>query len=751
MHLKITVTFLFALFSFTCLQAQVKTNFNSNIKIDSVGKYKKNYKYKIHDVPLPDLRDALAKDKADASNLGAKPFIIAEPVATNMNVVDLADWTNGNDTLYGRFILKAAKAKSLSINFNRFYLPEGTEMFIYNEDGTMITGAITSAENNEKQIWGSSIYKGDVLNIELKVPLQSKQKLILNISNVAYGFKDIFISKVAGFGLSGACNINVLCPAGNNWVPERNSVVYIARSNGDALCSGAMLMNTCATNIPYVLTANHCYNTNPVQDVSQWRIHFQAWSATCTPNQNSDGILFNGSTLRANWAPSDFCLVQLNQTPAANSGIHYAGWSRETNAAASGVGMHHPSGDVMKITTYNTPVARVDNFVYPWGLDVVGDLHWRVQWPTDNGLPDGNPTSGVTEGGSSGSPLFDQNHRIIGQLSGGPSACVTIREKQDLYGRFDNSWTGGGTNATRLSNWLDAAGTGVTTTNTTNVANLNNSSTNYSISGPNYFCSTTQEYSLVGGSVPPGVNVFWESSNNSIATVAPIGNGSSATVTKVANGNVTITASISGCFSASKAITVGSPAISITATPSSCSGSEYQQWNLVNNTPNNGTNWNWSVSYLNPNSDIVIYSPSSPSTWISVKGGGTVRLNYTDLCGGSKQDGLTVYSTCGGYYTLAVSPNPAQNNITVSLGTSDKSNTTSSSTTQSSSLMTIDSKGKTILSLFEMNTGLLVKQWKFNEAKNQNYNLSINGLRKGVYALQADRENHSVITKLIIE
>ena len=58
---------------------------------------------------------------------------------------------------------------------------------------------------------------------------------------------------------------------------------------------------------------------------------------------------------------------------------------------------------------------------------------------------------GVTEGGSSGSPLFDQNHRVIGQLYGGGAACAgSVNNGQpDWYGRFDVSWGLG------LSEYLD--------------------------------------------------------------------------------------------------------------------------------------------------------------------------------------------------------------------------------------------------------------------------------------------------------
>ncbi|MBL7727556.1 MAG: trypsin-like peptidase domain-containing protein, partial [Dinghuibacter sp.] len=440
------------------LPAQVKTNYNNSEKLDERGRFGKTYPAVVYEVAAPDLTQALQRDKQEENN-GSKIIYIAEAIPVTINFGKQAGWYSDKQFAYGKFTIKAKDAKSLSINFSNFSLPAGTEMYIYNQNAEMITGVITEKENNKEKIWGSSIYKGDELNIEIKLPLAQKQNLGMVVSNIAYGYKNIFVDKVAGFGLSGACNINVLCPQGNNWVAERNSVVFIARSNGTALCSGAMLMNTCNTDIPYILTADHCFQADV--NVAAWRIHFQAWSATCTPSQNSDGLLFNGSTLRANWGPSDFCLVQLNQVPAPNSGIHYAGWSRATTAATSGSGIHHPRGDVMKISTYNTPLVREDN-PSRCGSNPVGELQWVVQW-----------AEGVTEGGSSGSPLFDQNRRVVGQLSGGPSACSQPANcRFDMYGRFDNSWTGGGTNATRLSNWLDPINTNAQTTNTTNIINL---------------------------------------------------------------------------------------------------------------------------------------------------------------------------------------------------------------------------------------------------------------------------------------
>ena len=46
---------------------------------------------------------------------------------------------------------------------------------------------------------------------------------------------------------------------------------------------------------------------------------------------------------------------------------------------------------------------------------------------------------GVTEGGSSGSPIFNQNGRIVGQLSGG-SSFGNNTSASDLYGKVFTNW-----------------------------------------------------------------------------------------------------------------------------------------------------------------------------------------------------------------------------------------------------------------------------------------------------------------------
>lgn len=660
--------FLATLFICVFANAQVKTNYNNKDHLNEKGVYKKAYKVVYYDIATPDTNVIWRKDKEYNKSEYKKPFRFAEPLAVNINVIENMQWQTEGSYAFGRFVLRIKHAKSLSINFVDFHLPDSTEMYIFNKDGEMITGAITERENNDKGFWGSDVYKGEELNIEIKVPANNKSKLRLRITNVAFGYKNIFVDKIYGFGASGTCNINVLCPLGNGWDGERNSVALVLNQNGSSWCSGALIMNTCGTNVPNFLTANHCLD-NGSEDVSKWRFVFQRWSATCTPDQDNGGVLFNGSSNRSNSAQTDFALLLLNQTPSVNSNFNYSGWTRATNAATNGVGIHHPAGDVMKISTYTTPLIRADNPTL-CNINPVGDLQWVVQW-----------NQGVTEGGSSGSPLFDQNHRIVGQLGGGPSSCAaTIPCRQDAYGRFDNSWTGGGTNATRLSNWLDPNNTGAVTTNTTSISSLINPNLTLSITGSSSLCSSTEDYTLNGA--PAGSTINWTSSNPLMAPITTTGNP--ATLTRnVTNGDVvTITATIANgpnCFtpsSVSTTVTVGKPIISGPLIIYNGPGDENEVCRNVENTIDMTTSGNstttWSLlswtggpqpSWAGANEDLYLYffKPNQQTALF--------KMDVSNACGTETYNFGFQAVDCG--YRLSsqkaykISPNPAGSFINI--------------------------------------------------------------------------------------
>jgi lysyl endopeptidase len=304
---------------------------------------------------------------------------------------------------------------------------------------------------------------------------------------------------------------------------------------------------------------------------------------------------------------------------------------------------------VMKISQDNNyPLVRSGGGVYN------DATHWEVHW-----------NQGITAGGSSGSPLFDNNRRIIGQLHGGASYCSTPTAP-DFYGSFDQSWTGGGTFSTQLSYWLDPSNSGAMTTNTTNVSALITYPVML-ISGADLFCSGTQTYTVSGA--PSGSTIIWNGTPSYLANLIP--HGMSVDVTMLYAGALTLTASYlnANCYPATKIVHMGT----------------YGSGDYPVSGPSS-TSCNYYVTYTtNQLPGATSYTWFYPSGWTYVDGQGTYMLTLIAKgTTGNYQVGVRVNNTCGtgGSYAIAntflsgctgsfvVSPNPATSSVNVAPATS---------------------------------------------------------------------------------
>ena len=352
---------------------------------------------------------------------------------------------NGGKVWRKRFA--STDALSMNMLFSDFYLAEGATIHLYDDARTQIIGAYTAKNNSAARQLGTSILKGSHVIVELYEPAAVVGQSAAVISNVIHGYKDIFAHAAEVYkdlNDAGKCNHDVNCPLGNGWQDQINSVAIIV-VNGAGSCTGALVNNTLNDGTPYFLTANHCLGGS----VANWvfRFNWESPNPICAANQPSTAPPtpyneVNGSVLRASSGGSDMGLLELNSAPTGD--VYYAGWDKSGVVSPNVTGIHHPSGDVKKISRENDPV--VANV---WG----GAQVWQVP----------NWDLGTTEPGSSGSPLFDNNKRIIGQLFGGGAACngLTNNGQSDEFGKFDVSWTGDNTNSSRVSNWLDPNNSGV--------------------------------------------------------------------------------------------------------------------------------------------------------------------------------------------------------------------------------------------------------------------------------------------------
>ena len=421
------------------------SNLNAQISEGGIprGWFINNEAIPVITMPTLDKEALLQEDKIEESlNL---PFRFGYPHEVNIDLLKAGKKDFLIDgTVIIRLKIHCPEATTINLTYNDFYLPAGAKYFIYSEDRSELLGAFTNRNNNEDGLFATGLIRGENVILELQVPVYLLSQTHFVISTIVHGYKDIFkkLEYSEDFGSSGSCNINVKCPRALPWENEIRSVAMILTASGSRLCSGVMVNNVRQDLTPYFLTANHCLSGTP----STWIIMFNYQSPNCSNINGPLNYTVSGTQLRANNSASDFALLRLNQSPPDTYYVHYAGWSAVDIPADSGVGIHHPSGDIKKISFSSQP------YEHDTWSGTPANSHWRVRWH-----PQG--LSGVTEPGSSGSPIFDQNRRIVGQLHGGPSSC-TASDKSDLYGKFSMSWNYGTTPSTRLRDWLDPDNTG---------------------------------------------------------------------------------------------------------------------------------------------------------------------------------------------------------------------------------------------------------------------------------------------------
>lgn len=374
-----------------------------------------------------------------------KELRFGKELSVNLDFMSLAEIkVLPNGTVVRQLKINSVGALSINLIFDQFQLSKNARLYLSDGEKKEFIGAHTSLNNNENHVLGTELIHDDAVIIELQEPADEAGTSQLHLGTVVHGYFDLE-SEAKALGGSGDCEYDVNCPIGAGWENQRNAVAMMV--NGGGFCTGSLINNTSGTIIPYFLSANHC-GTSPASWVFRFKWERTAATAICatannTSNNGPTTMNINGGTLRANYSPSDFTLTELNAAPNPAWGVYYNGFNATNVPATAAVGIHHPAGDIKKISFENTPLISTTFGSSP------ADSHWGVtSW--DNG---------VTEGGSSGSPLFDENHRTVGQLHGGASICGGSN-LSDEYGKLYTSWLGGGTNASQLKFWLDPSNTG---------------------------------------------------------------------------------------------------------------------------------------------------------------------------------------------------------------------------------------------------------------------------------------------------
>ena len=433
-------------------------------------KYQNTLKSDLPTVQIPinfSVEDLKTVDRWQVSQ-GA-PLKVGVLLPTDLTIDNAGSWNTLPDgKRVWRLQVQAKDAIALMLSFRDFYIPENGKLFIYSSDKTHLIGAFTHHTNPPTKEYATEFLAGDKIILEYEAGISENEHPRIAIDAVGYGYNHLHVSRTmadTGPGTSGSCMVNINCEEGEAWQTEKNGVCQMTLPIGNYIyiCSGALVNNTAEDLKPYILSAFHCIDLDiPVteKNLNKYTFYFHFEHTGCENNSSIASYRTITGCKKIAGIPldggSDGLLLLLNQTIPEHYNAYYNGWDRSNTAAQSGVGIHHPSGDYMKISTFNK-VARTSTW---YGIDNIKgapNAHWNVVFEqTANG-------HAVTEGGSSGSPLFNQNKQIVGTLSGGSSSCEKPNGA-NTYGKLYYHWDQypNKDNTSRMDIYLDPNHTGKT-------------------------------------------------------------------------------------------------------------------------------------------------------------------------------------------------------------------------------------------------------------------------------------------------
>jgi len=375
------------------------------------------------------------------NQLRLKPLIFAFPFDVSLTPKNSGKWYSAGDVKIWQLRIRSVDAYSLNVIFGKYNLPENAKLFITGTNGSDIKGAYTSANNSDSHVLAVEPLAGDELLIQYEEPTGAAFPGEIEISRVSHDFIGIVAKDHRPLGISGACNVNVNCDLANGKEDIRDAVCRIF-IEGTELCTGTLINNTSLDGTPYLLTAYHCISTEKKANLSVYLFNYE--SPSCVSIDGDVSRSLSGSTLKSSFDSLDFALVRLNNSLPYNYRPYFVGWNKKNVAPPSSFTIHHPWGDIKKIAIDNDiPVTGRYN------ADYLVNGNWKIlKWD-----------KGVTESGSSGGGLFDQNKQLIGTLTGGYATCSS--PTNDFFEKFALAWDYRKETTKQLKVWLDPTNSNV--------------------------------------------------------------------------------------------------------------------------------------------------------------------------------------------------------------------------------------------------------------------------------------------------
>ncbi|MEK6799298.1 MAG: serine protease [Planctomycetota bacterium] len=326
-------------------------------------------------------------------------------------------------------------AQGVRVHFLEFDLAPGTRVVIAGEGGAGPSEYVESGVRSRGEFWAAPT-EGEVVIIELQDPTGSSghSRLVIDeVSHLYRGLKDSggALPNDAASATLLSCHEDVSCHPVDPAARDAVGVMFFPVPGGTGTCTGTLLNDADPNTFAgYLLTANHCISDQASADGLSVYWFYQTDSCNGTVPSLPSRPHSNGATLLAtssgDFGGNDSSFLRLDNDPSAGQG--FAAWTNSVPAVGATVrGIHHPGSSHKRfsegLATTEAPICSglpLPRYVYN---------DWTI---------------GITEGGSSGSALFNETWEVVGQLYGvcyfASPTCTNPEMYNNVYGRFSYTY-----------------------------------------------------------------------------------------------------------------------------------------------------------------------------------------------------------------------------------------------------------------------------------------------------------------------
>ena len=342
-------------------------------------------------------------------------------------------------------------ALSLNFVFEDFFLPEGAELYVSNDDESIVFGPVTSEALHENGHFLTDIVSGSRAKISLFEPFECIGQSTLTIKRVVHGYRNGSVTYSANSKTrtqrdyySGSPD--VACYPDYEDVADGVGLLFTSDGEADVTCS--LVMTTDYSFKPYILTTYFYidYDNDEIitdqekSEAENCMVKFRCRYTTCGGNIQVTSYTYNQSYFRAAYRWGGMGLLELRNSLINNPNLTWLGWNRNIFPNyPQGATLFHSDDQKLRI-------ALCECFT---SSEELGGIYWTkiVHY------------LGYPSGYSSGAPFLDSNLRV---------SAITIKsaywiENQVLSNKslirpLIESWDGGLTNSTGLKHWLNPEG-----------------------------------------------------------------------------------------------------------------------------------------------------------------------------------------------------------------------------------------------------------------------------------------------------